>query len=242
MRALLLQAPGIGATFVAQRIVAGGDHQGRRQAGQRGGAQRRHPPVAAARLVGRVVIEEPFHGLGIEAVAVVVAAVGVGARHRVGDRIGEQLQAKLGPPWSRAQIAAAAARLPPALSPPMASRAASMPTEAPLAATHCRAGHDIVEGAREARLGRQPIVDGATPRCRPRGRAGRRARRGCRDCRTPSRRHGRRPAPAARRLSPPTLGPIEPDRQVAAGSGNGAVDHRHARRAAGPARRGRSDR
>ena len=61
---------------------------------------------------------------------------------------------------SRAQIATAAARLPPALSPPMASLVGSMPTDAPLAATQLQPGHDVVEGAREARLGRQPVVDG----------------------------------------------------------------------------------
>ena len=46
---------------------------------------------------------------------------------------------KRGPPLSRAQIATAAARLPPALSPPMASFVASTPIAAPLAATHCSA-------------------------------------------------------------------------------------------------------
>ena len=94
-RAFLLQAEGVGTALVAQGVVARRYHQGGRQAGQRLRPQRRHPPVAARALVGRVVVEEPFHGDGIQAVAVLVTAIGIGPRDCIGHRIDEQLKAEL---------------------------------------------------------------------------------------------------------------------------------------------------
>ena len=159
-RAFLLQAPGIGAALVAQRVVARGHDQCRRQAGQRLGAQRRDPPVLARRLVGRVVVEEPFHGRRIQSVAVVVETVGFRPRHGVRHRVGQHLQLELGAVVVArpdrgggreiATGAVAADRQP-----------ARIDADLPAVGGHpLQAGDDIVERAGEAGLGRQPIVDG----------------------------------------------------------------------------------
>ena len=158
-RAVLLQAPGIGAAFVPERIVARGDHQRGRQAGQRLGAQRRNAPIAARLLVGGVVLDEPRHRHGVEAIAVVEGPVGLRARHDVGHGIGQQLHAQLRAlvvarpdRHGRGQVAAGRVAADRELVGVDADRGAVGPQ--PL-----QAAHDIVEGAWEARLGGQAIVD-----------------------------------------------------------------------------------
>ena len=136
-RAFLLQAKGVGTALVAQRVVAGGDHQRGRQAGERSGAQRRDAPVAARApcpaCSGRRTI--PWWRRSARSRPRSGDRSRCAPRRRSRDRR-EAAGWSLGPPLSRAQIATAAARLPPALSPPMASRVGSMPTDGPLAATH----------------------------------------------------------------------------------------------------------
>ena len=61
---------------------------------------------------------------------------------------------------SRAQIAAAAARLPPALSPPIASRLGIDADLPAVGSDPFQAGDDVVERAGKGRLGGEPIVDG----------------------------------------------------------------------------------
>jgi arabinofuranan 3-O-arabinosyltransferase len=50
----------IGFAFVAERVVAGGQHIGGRQAGQTGRVQRRGAPVAAIRLAPQILVAEPI--------------------------------------------------------------------------------------------------------------------------------------------------------------------------------------
>ena len=159
LRAFLMQAERIGPAFVAQRVVARRDHQRRRQAGERGGADRRDAPVAAGRLVGGVVVEEPFHGHGIEAVAVLVSAVGFGAGDRVGHGIGEELQAQL-----RSAIVACPDRH---CGSEVATGAITADREArgvdadrlAIGSHPLQSSHDVLERAGETRFGRQAIVD-----------------------------------------------------------------------------------
>ena len=106
------------------------------------------------------MVEEPFHGDGIEPVAVLVAAIGVGPRDRVGHRIDEQLQAKLGAamvtrPQGHCGGEIAAGAVAPDGEPGSVDADRGAVGRHPL-----QAGHDIVESAGEARLRRQAIVDG----------------------------------------------------------------------------------
>ena len=139
LRAFLLQAEGIGAALVAQRIVARGDHQRRRQAAERLGAQaarcasRRGSPCPACS--GRRTI--PWWRHSARSRPRSGDRTRRAPRHRSPDR-----REAAGEAWGRhcraPRSTTAAARLPPALSPPMASRVGSTPIEAPLAATHFR--------------------------------------------------------------------------------------------------------
>ena len=74
--------------------------------------------------------------------------------------------ASAGPPASRARNAHTAARLPPALSPPTATRAGSPPNSAACATVHWSALPAVVERRRKRMLGREPVVDRHDDRAR----------------------------------------------------------------------------
>ena len=79
--------------LVAQRVVAGGQHQRRRQLRQVGVQQRRGAPVQVLRLVGDVVVVEVVHRVRGQQVALAVAGVRGPAAALVGGRVDQQLEA-----------------------------------------------------------------------------------------------------------------------------------------------------
>ena len=156
------------------RRAAGRSRRWRR----RPGAGRRGRRPAAARRVGRrrrrrrqVVALEPVHVVRGQQEALGVGVARRLAADSVGDRVDQQLIAGCGPPASRPSRLTAAARLPPALSPPTAIRAGSAPSVAGVLGCPGEGGEGVVD--RGAGTGAR-----APGGSRPRARGSRRARRG----------------------------------------------------------------
>ena len=94
-----------------------------------------------------------------------------------------------------------AAMLPPAESPPTATRSGSAPSDSALATAHSNAAKRVFERLGEGVLRGEAVVDREHPHAGGRGEQSADARRGCRGRRSPSRRRGSRraAAPARRR-------------------------------------------
>ena len=180
-------------------------------------------------LVRRVVVEEPFHGGGVQAVAVLVAAIGLGAGHGIGHGVGQELQAQLGAAMVAGpdrgggrQVAAGAVAADRQAARVDADRRA-------VGRDPLQGGHDVVERARKACLGGQAIVDGEDRDAGFDGELGAQRVVAVEVAEHPAATMG---VDQAGKLVVPRRreGPVEPHRQVAARPGDGAIDHRRCAR------------
>ena len=148
--------------LVAQRVEARRDHQRGRQPGQVVGQQRRDPRIGRRRRpIRRGIVAAEVHvrrcRKNPSANSVLRPRVG---RAKLVTGYSSSCSAGAGTPSSRASWDTTAARLPPALSPPTATRLGSAPSSAACSRAQRIGGVGVVDGGGRLVLGRQPVVDG----------------------------------------------------------------------------------
>ena len=87
-----LQGVGVRLALVAQHVVLGGQHDGRREAGEVGGPQRRGVGFGPAGGVREVVVPEPHHRVPRQHQLVLLGGVGGVVEVGVGDRVDQRLE------------------------------------------------------------------------------------------------------------------------------------------------------
>ena len=162
--AFLFQALRIGDALVAQRIVRDGQHEGRRRRRQIGRTDRRTAPVGALGRTVQVKVDKPAHRGRRQQHAFGDALVRTERHRQIDDGIDQQLVRQLR--QAAGCSATAAARLPPALSPPTATRAGSMPSEAALSNTKRVAAAASSNAGGKPVFRRHPIIDRDDPALR----------------------------------------------------------------------------